>query len=45
LIKLSHRFFPVIEKILAEKGIPDDFKYIALAESGLENVTKAIGSF
>jgi len=39
LIKLSHRFFPVIEKILAEKGVPDDFKYIALAESGLENVT------
>lgn len=44
LIKLSHRFFPVIEKILAEKGIPDDFKYIALAESGLENVTSSAGA-
>jgi len=44
LIKLSHRFFPVIEKILAENGIPDDFKYIALAESGLENATSSAGA-
>jgi len=44
LIKLSHRFFPVIEKILAEKGIPDDFKYLALAESGLENATSSAGA-
>lgn len=37
-LKLAHRYFPVIEKILAENNIPDDFKYIALAESGLRNV-------
>ena len=29
------RFFPMIEKILKENGIPDDFKYLAMAESGL----------
>jgi len=37
-LKLAHRWFPMIEKVLAENGIPDDFKYIALAESGLRNV-------
>ncbi|HSO85929.1 MAG TPA: lytic transglycosylase domain-containing protein [Draconibacterium sp.] len=34
-IKLAPRYFPVIEPILKEKGIPDDFKYLAIAESGL----------
>jgi hypothetical protein len=33
-IKLAPRYLPVIEPILKEKGIPDDFKYLALAESG-----------
>ncbi len=37
LIKLSNRYFPVIEPILEEQGIPDDFKYLAVAESGLSN--------
>ncbi|MDD4109260.1 MAG: lytic transglycosylase domain-containing protein [Prolixibacteraceae bacterium] len=36
LIKLAPRYFPVIEPILKEKGIPDDFKYLAVAESGLD---------
>ncbi len=34
-LKLTPRYFSVIEPILKEKGIPDDFKYLALAESGL----------
>ncbi len=34
-IKLIPRYFPTIERILKENGIPDDFKYLALAESGL----------
>jgi len=38
LIKRSKKFFPVIEPILKENGIPDDFKYLAVAESGLQNV-------
>ncbi len=33
-IKLAPRYFQVIEPILKEKGVPDDFKYLALAESG-----------
>lgn len=34
-IKLAPRYFSIIEPILRENGIPDDFKYLALAESGL----------
>lgn len=36
--KRANRWFPVIEPILQEEGIPDDFKYLALIESGLMNV-------
>ena len=46
LIKRAHRFFPVIEKILAEHGIPEDFKYLPVAESDLMNLTspaRAVG--
>lgn len=39
LIKKSKRFFAVIEPILKENGIPDDFKYIPVAESGFNNLT------
>ncbi len=35
LIKRANRYFPVIEPILKEQGIPQDFKYLALIESGL----------
>lgn len=37
-LKRANRYFPLIEKILRENGIPDDFKYLALAESGLTQV-------
>lgn len=35
LIKLANRYFPQIEPVLKRHLIPDDFKYLALAESGL----------
>lgn len=38
-IKASQRYFPIIESILAENGIPDDFKYLAVAESSLRHVS------
>lgn len=38
IIKRSARYFPVIEPILKEEGVPEDFKYLCVAESGLENV-------
>ena len=40
-IKASNRYFPVIERILAEEGVPDDFKYLAVAESNLRNVVSS----
>jgi membrane-bound lytic murein transglycosylase D len=39
LIKRAHRHFPVIEKILKKYGIPEDFKYLPVAESDLMNMT------
>jgi len=38
LIKRARLYFPVIEPILARNGVPDDFKYLAVAESGLDNL-------
>lgn len=35
LLKRANKYFPIIEAILAEEGIPDDFKYLAVIESGL----------
>jgi len=44
LFKRSHKYFPVIEPILKSYGIPNDFKYLALIESGLQNVTSPAGA-
>ena len=44
LIKRAHKYFPIIEPILAKNGIPDDFKYLAVAESGLQNVVSYAGA-
>ncbi len=43
-LKRANRWFPVIEKILDENGIPEDFKYLAVAESGLINVVSPVGA-
>ena len=43
-IKRAYRWFPVIEPILKEQGIPDDFKYLALIESGCINATSPSGA-
>ena len=43
-LKRANKFFPIIEPILAENGVPDDFKYLALIESGLMNVTSSAGA-
>jgi membrane-bound lytic murein transglycosylase D len=44
LIKKANRWFPVIEPILKEYNIPNDFKYLAVAESGLANVVSPAGA-
>lgn len=43
-LKLSYRFFPEIEKIFAEEGIPDDLKFLAVAESSLRNAVSSAGA-
>lgn len=43
-IKRAHKWFPIIEPILKENNIPNDFKYLALIESGLMNVTSPSGA-
>jgi len=37
MIKKANRFFPIVTPILKRYNIPDDFKYLALAESGFTN--------
>ena len=39
------RYFPVIEPIMKKYGVPDDFKYLCMAESGLNpNVRSGAGA-
>ncbi len=43
-LKLAMRFFPVFEKIFTEYNIPDDMKYLAVAESSLRNAVSSAGA-
>ena len=43
-LKKSSRWFPIIEPILEEEGIPDDFKYLCVIESGLSQVVSPAGA-
>ena len=40
-LKRANRYFPIIEPILKECGVPDDFKYLAVIESGLNHLAKS----
>nr|WP_297307220.1 lytic transglycosylase domain-containing protein [uncultured Flavobacterium sp.] len=44
ILKRANRYFPIIEPILKKNGIPDDFKYLAVIESGLTNATSSAGA-
>jgi len=44
LMKRAGKYLPTIEKILQEQGVPDDFKYLAMTESGLMNVVSPAGA-
>ena len=43
-IKRANKYFPIIEPILKRNNIPDDFKYLALIESGLTNAVSPAGA-
>lgn len=42
--KRAYKYFPIIEPILKKYGIPDDFKYLALVESGFTNIVSPAGA-
>ncbi len=42
--KLANKYFETIDKILTEEGVPLDFKYLAVAESGLRNISSPAGA-
>lgn len=44
MFKRAQKYFPIIEPILAKNGIPDDFKYLAVIESGLTNAKSPAGA-
>lgn len=44
VIKRANRYFPIIEPILKKHGVPDDFKYLAVIESRLENAVSPAGA-
>jgi hypothetical protein len=41
MFKRAQKYFPIIEPILARNGVPDDFKYLAVIESGLVQTAKS----
>ena len=44
LLQRANKYFPTIEKILKEEGVPTDLKYLSVIESGLENVISPAGA-
>lgn len=44
ILKLKDRYFPIIENILRQNGVPEDFKYLCVAESSLQNLTSPAGA-
>lgn len=44
ILKRANRVFPIIEPILQQYGVPDDFKYLAVIESGLINAVSPSGA-
>ena len=44
MLKRANRFLPTIERVLKEENVPDDFKYLCMAESSLDNVVSPAGA-
>lgn len=44
MFKRAEKYFPIIEPILKKNNIPDDFKYLAVIESGLTNAVSPAGA-
>lgn len=44
LIKRANKYFPILEPLLKKYGLPDDFKFLALAESAFTDETSSAGA-
>ena len=44
MFKRAKKYFPIIEPILAKYNVPNDFKYLAVIESGLTNAVSPAGA-
>jgi membrane-bound lytic murein transglycosylase D len=44
LLKRANKYFPIIEPLLKKYNLPDDFKFLALAESGFTDETSSAGA-
>ncbi len=44
IAKRTGRFFPIIERILKEEGMPEDLKYVAIVESNLTQPVSPAGA-
>jgi len=44
IIKKANRYLPIIEKVLKKYNVPDDFKYLAPAESEFSNIVSPAGA-
>ena len=44
LLKRANRYFSILEPLLAKYNLPDDFKFLALAESGFTDETSSAGA-
>ena len=44
LIKRANKYFPILEPLLKKHGLPDDFKFLALAESAFTDETSSAGA-
>jgi len=43
-LKMTGRYFPMIEKVLNDENIPEDFKYLVPVESNFVNATSPAGA-
>jgi membrane-bound lytic murein transglycosylase D len=44
LLKRANKYFPILEPLLKKYNLPDDFKFLALAESGFTDETSSAGA-
>lgn len=44
ILKYANRWFPVITERLKHNGIPEDFKYLCVAESHVQNLISRVGA-